>query len=249
MSTRKYLQHPLLVAALALGGIVMPPAHAVADEDASPEDASHQVIIARGNGSVRVRPDSVRVDIGAESQATTLDEARRQVSGAVTRVLDALHKLNLPELTIETRQVRFNPVYGTARDGHVPLIIGFSASNHVLVTAKHAPEGELAARSAQVVDAALDAGATNVGSIDFFLADSSRAEDEALTLAVQNAESDAQTIAKAARVTLSGLIWLEEGSATRVPRAFALEAPTIATPIEVGDITIESNVTAKYAFH
>ena len=74
----------------------------------------------------------------------------------------------------------------------------------MLVTAPSAPEAELAARAGRIVDAALAAGANNVGSIDFFLADPSEAEDQALTLAVHNAESDAQTIALAAGVTLAG---------------------------------------------
>ncbi len=242
MSSRK----SLLVAALALGGLAAVPAHAAPDDPQAPGGRS--VIIARGTGEVRVQPDSVHVDVGADAQAATLDEAKSRVSAAMGKVLDALRALPSPGVTLETRAIRFSPVYASGKDGRAPAIIGFSAANRVLVTARDIPPADLAARAAQIVDAALDAGANDVGGLDFFLADPSSSEDEALTLAVQNAESDAQTMARAAGVTLAGLVWIEEGSASRAPRSFTLEAAAVSTPIAVGDITIESSVTARYAF-
>src|SRR5215468_2348983 len=96
MSSRKYHKHLLLAAGLLLGGIALSPADAAADEH------SRSLIVARGTGEVRVRPDSVHVDVGAEAQAATLDEARSQVSSTMAHVLDALRGLGLPDLTIES---------------------------------------------------------------------------------------------------------------------------------------------------
>ena len=244
MSSRNYLKHPLLVAALALGGLAAVPAHAAQDEA-----SARSVIIARGSGEVQVRPDAVHIDVGAEAQAATIDEARTRVSGTMSHVLEALRALPQPGLTIETRSIRFTPVYAPAKEGRAPSITGFTAANRVLVTSGHIADADLAARTAQIVDTALNAGATDVGGIDFFLVDPSVAEDQALSLAVQNAERDAQTIARAASVTLAGPLSIEEDSASRTPRSFTLEAAAaVATPIAVGDISIQSSVTAKYAF-
>ena len=243
MSSRNHLKHPLLVGALALGGLASVPAHAATDDA-----VSRSVIIARGTGEVRVRPDSIHIDVGTDAQAATLDDAKSRVSSAMDKVLDALHALPLRDLTIETKTIRFSPVTTPAKEGRGPAIIGFTASNRVLVTAKSIPEAELASRAGQIVDAALSAGANDVTGLDFFLADPSQAEDEALTLAVQSAASDAKTIAGAAGVTLGGLVWIEEGGASHAPRSFSLEAAVVSTPIAVGDITIESEVTVKYAF-
>ncbi len=245
MSSRKYPRHLHLVAALALGGLALTPAHARADDDTS----TRSVIIARGSGEVQVQPDSVHVDVGTDAQATTLDDARTQVSTAMAHVLDALRRItDVPNLTLETRQIRFNPVYGPATNGRPPPIVGYAASNHVLVTAESAPAGAALATSARIVDAALYAGANIVGSVEFYLAEPTTSELEALTLAVQNAADDAQTMARAAGVTVTGPVSIEEDSASRVPRSFALEAATVSTPVAVGDITISSNVTARYAF-
>jgi uncharacterized protein YggE len=252
MSSRKYPRHLHLIAALtfgtfgALGGLALTPAHARADDATS----ARPLIITRGSGEVQVQPDSVHVDVGTDAQATTLDDARTQVSTAMSHVLDAFHKLEgVPNLTLETRQIRFSPVYGPTNNNKPPAIIGYTATNHVIVTVEHAPGGQLSATSARLVDVALDAGANDVGSVELYLADPTAAEQQALTLAVQNAADDAQTMARAAGVTLTGPVSIEEDSASRAPRSFALEAAMVSTPVAVGDITISSNVTAHYAFH
>jgi uncharacterized protein YggE len=56
-------------------------------------------------------------------------------------------------------------------------------------------------------------------------------------------------MARAAHVTITGPVFLEEASATRVPRALTMAAaPLASTPVEVGDIVIQSSVTAKFGF-
>ena len=248
MSPRTHLKHPLLVAALALGALFVAPAHASASDH-----GSRSVIVAQGAGEVLVRPNSVHVDVGAETQAGSLDEAMSQVSARIERVLDAIKALDLPELNIETRTVRFTPVYAPPREGRPPSISGYSASNHVLITDKGVGADGLAARAAKIVDTALGAGANSLGGVDFFVADPSQAEDQALALAVQDAQHDADTIAKAAGATVTGMISVEEASAARVPRALPLDvtasfAASVSTPIEVGEISFTSEVTAKFTF-
>src|SRR5258708_7488825 len=92
MSSRKYQNHLLLAAGLAPGGLALLPGAAAAD------DTSPSLIVARGTGEVRVRPDSVHVDVGAEAQAATLEEARSQVGSTMKHVLDALRGLGVPAL-------------------------------------------------------------------------------------------------------------------------------------------------------
>jgi hypothetical protein len=246
MSSRKILKHSFVVAALALVGPALAPAPAAADDVS--DSAAQAVITTHGSGEVDVRPDSVRVDVGVEAQAATLEQARTQANAAMTRAIAALRSLNLPDLTISTRQLRFSPVYAPPKNDMPPSIIGYSASNHVTVTSQNASIDELPARAARIVDTAMNAGANNVGSIEFYLADPSTAEDEALARAVENARHDAEVMARAAGVTLGALASMEEATALRVPRMYALAASAPATPIEVGSITISSDVTARFSF-
>jgi uncharacterized protein YggE len=251
MSFRKHLGQTLALAALTLGAAAVAPLDASAATVEPPN--RQQIIIAHGTGNVHVRPDSLRVDIGVESEAATLDQARTEVNEGVHKVVEAVRALNIPEIKIETRVLRFNPVYAPQKDLKPPQIVGYGASNHVVVTTLAAPLGELGDRAAHIVDAALGAGANSIGGLDFFLKDPSEAQAAAIRAAVQAAEQDAQSMAAASSVTLAGLAGMEESGPRYVPRALSIELADLgaappATPVEVGDVTIQSSVTARYYF-
>ena len=93
MSARKYLKQLGLLAGLALGGAVLAPESAAADD--SPRDAS--LIVVQGLGEVHVRPDSLSVDVGVESRAPTVDQAREKVNATMHRVIDAVMCRVTPE--------------------------------------------------------------------------------------------------------------------------------------------------------
>ena len=241
MSSRKQRRHRLLVAGLLLGALAVPAVPATADG----LDATRAVIVAQGTGEVHVRPDSIRVTLSVEAQGATPDAATSQVNTAMSAVLDALHQVALPGLAIETQQVQFGPVYG---GNNQQTITGFSASNQIQVTLQTVAEEELAADAAEIVDAALHAGANRLAGVEFFRADPSEAEDRALTLAVQNARRDAETMARAAGVTLTGPVSIEAASASRVPLIGGSFEAAVSTPIEAPTLDVQANVTVRYGF-
>lgn len=246
MSPRKYLKQLGLLAGLALGGAVFAPSSAAAGDAA--QDAQ-PLIVVQGSGEVRVPPDSLSVDVGVEARAATVEEAREKVNASMRRVIDAVRGLEIPDLTVETRILNVSPVYANRPSDQPPAIVGYSASNHVAVTVRNAPVDELGARGSRIIDVALGAGANEMGGIDFFLDDPTVAEGDALVAAVRDAQRDAEIIARAAGVTLGPIYSVEESPGMRlVPRAARIETIT-STPVEVEDIVVQSNVTAKYTFH
>jgi hypothetical protein len=237
MSPRKLLTYLGILAGLGAA-----PGSAAAD------DQPAQVIVVHGDGEVRVSPDSLSVDVGSEARATTLDQARDQVNRAMTTVADALKALQIPDLTLQTEALSVNPIFGPRHNDNPPAIIGYAASLHATVTVHGANVVELGERGAHILDTALTAGANSVGALDFFLADSSAAEQAALSAAVKSAQADAETIAGAAGVQITGLYSLEETAGMHlVPRSAAPSA-LASTPVEVQDILVQSSVTARYAF-
>ena len=244
MSPRKYLKHLVLLTGLSLGGLTAGAPAAHADDDAC--DA--QLIVVHGAGAAHVRPDSLRVDVGVEVRATTLDQAREQAGRTARKVTDAVRATGLANLTLDTKVLQVNPIYGPHRADQPPTIIGFAASNHVVVTLREAPVEELGDRGARLIDVAMTAGANSIGGLEVFLADPGAAQDEALTAAVLDAQHDAEMVARAGVVTLGALRSVETSSGGRiVPRSITLEA-SASTPIEVEDVVVQSNVTARYAF-
>lgn len=245
MSLDRYLRRFGIFTALALGVAVGAPPSASADE--APTET--QIIVVNGLGEVRVRPDSLSVDVGVDTRAATLEQARSQAAAGLVSVLDAIRALDVPGLAIETRALSVSPVYASSREDKPPRIVGYAASHRVSITIANAPVEELGERGARVIDAALMAGANNVGSLQFFVADPTAAEDDALADAVRNAARDADIIARTAGVSLGGLLAVEETPGLRLlPRSITFPS-VVATPVEVEDIVVTSSVTATFEFH
>jgi uncharacterized protein YggE len=246
MSPRKYSKCLVFLAGITAGGATLAPSDAAADPGAQ----DPQLIVVQGNGEVHVQPDSLHVDVGVESRSATLDDARDQVNRATRRVLDAVHALALDHLDAQTTVLQVSPVYAPQNGDAPPSISGYSASIQISVTLLGAPVAELGDLGARVLDAALAAGANSVGGLDVFLADPSAAQDEALTAAVRSARHDADVIAEAAGVTVTGLASIDDTAGpSYTPRGVVLQAAAIAsTPLAVDDIVIQSSVTARFSF-
>jgi uncharacterized protein YggE len=100
-----------------------------------------------------------------------------------------------------------------------------------------------------VVDAAVAGGATEINGVSFTLSAETRQElrDQALDEAVQNARSEASTLAESADISLGevrSLSTVGEGGGGPV---FAAEAAGDGTVIDQGPVTVQATVEVVYA--
>jgi len=236
----------------SLGGSGERQAASVAEKPEIEIHANERLIVVQGTGSIAVRPDSIRVTVGAQAQATTLEAARGEVNQRMNAVNAALLALNIPKLSLQTSLLRFDPIYGEAKNNELPKIIGYNASNEVVATLLERPVSELSERAARIVDTALDAGANTVGGISFFLHDDGEAHVQALEKAVENAQRTASVVADAAGLNITGVAWVEvissEGGSLDYSKGAFMEAALGSTPIEVGEMTVERTVSVKFTF-
>jgi uncharacterized protein len=101
----------------------------------------------------------------------------------------------------------------------------------------------------QVVDAATAAGATQVNSVSFGLADTSSATREALQRAVADAAGKAAALARAARLHVVGIATITSGGAyipTPEPIARVALATLAPTTFENSTTTVTETVNAVY---
>ncbi len=197
-------------------------------------------LVVSGEGTAEAAPDLARVELGAQIQRRTAAEAQGQVSEATQRIIAALGRLGIGRDRIETATISIVPVR-TTQAGSVE-IVGYQAT-HLLLVAVDRIDGVGA-----VIDAAVGAGANQLGGVSFTLRDPSRARAQALAAAVQDARAKAEIIARAAGVTLAGIVRIEEGGTgiePRVMRANVLAAPTEVLP---GNVRVRSAVTVTYRF-
>ncbi|UQA61965.1 SIMPL domain-containing protein [Polyangium aurulentum] len=215
-----------------------------------------ELISTSGRGEVSVQPDSMRGQIGVEVQAETLESARAQQARMMTAVLKAIEELGLSNLETRTSQLQVFPVYEKQSAGtQEAKVVGFRARNTVRVTLRGSAPEQLGEQVASIVDAGMGAGANLIEGVSFFLAEPQEVEEQALKLAVQEAEQRAQVMAEAAGVKAIRLHSLDGSPESGRPIFFesdsfamAARSAEIATPVEPGEITISATVSAKFHF-
>ncbi len=197
---------------------------------------------ARGEATLNVRPDQVRVDIGVVTQAQTAAAAAGQNAKQTADVIATLKKVLGGEAGIQTSGYSIQPNYRHSRDGSPPSIVGYIASNMVQVKSSGV------ATVGKVIDAATGAGANNIQGIHFTLKDEQAVRAEALKEAARNARANAEAIAAGLGMKLGRIVNLSDGEPVQVfpvraemMRAQADVAST--TPIEPGDVQVRAVVT------
>jgi uncharacterized protein YggE len=243
-------QSPLL-AGVTLGVLLITPSMASAHGPEAARERDERLITSQGYGEVRVRSDSFRVSLGVTAQADTLEKARNEVNTRLQRVIQAINRLKIQGLVLETETLQITPIYEPPReDGQPPKIVGYRAENGISATLRGADVERLGDLAARVVDASVNAGANEVRGITFFVDNPSEARRRALQEAVNDAERNARAMAQAANVTLEGLHALEGAPEFFAGPAFrAAEAGGApSTPILPGETVISGRVTAIFAF-
>jgi uncharacterized protein YggE len=242
------------MASLALVGAtaIATPFQSVLAQTVPPQNT----ITTQGHGEVKVRPDSLSVNVRVESKNAVLAAARSENNRSMQAVVAALKGLNIPNLKLETQGVNVYPIQGEQQKDKLPKVVGYQVSNGLNVTVTGASAELLGEYGSRIVDAALNAGATNVGGLNFFLTAVAAPRMQALELAVQDAHRNADAMAKAADITLTGIYSLEGSpqfnSYPRPMPMFAMKAEAGAgmapTPVETGETTITGDVTARFKF-
>jgi len=200
-------------------------------------------ISVSGEANVSVAPDLAQVEGGVTSEAKTAREASEANNAAMGKVLAALKGAGIDEKDYQTLRLSLQPQYAqTAPNRNAPQIIGYRASNRVIIKVRDVT------KVANVIDTLVGAGANEIGGINFIVTQASKALDDARTKAVADARRKAEIYAKAAGVTLGEPINItEEGTAPPPVFRSKVAAPMAAapTPVAPGEelLSITVNVT------
>ncbi len=221
----------VLLVAAAIAGVAQPRLGGAATP-------SSTTITVTGNGSVNATPNKASFDFGVQVNASTAAEAISKDGQQANAIVDALKNAGIAASDIQTTEVSLWPQ--TSSDG--TQITGYQASNSVNVTAS-------VDQSGSVVDAAVGAGANNVDGPNLSVSDQGAFYAQALKLAVQDAQTQAQAIAAASGLTLGGILHISNDDSAPTPIAFGpLDATAkSATTISAGTQQIQATVTVTYS--
>ena len=237
-----------LICALALvlaGSLVVRPQAAQAQP---PQDVATAVptIVTTGEAIVRRPPDQAWVTAAVEARAKTPGEAQRQNAATMSAVQQRLITSGVPKANLRT--------------------LGYTVQQEIdYVNGRRVPR-EYVARNAievrlddvnitgEVLEAAVQAGATSISGIRFDLKDRDGAEREALRLAVVDARARAEALAAGAGQTIDRVLRILDTrqSYAPPPRPMAMaravaDAPTSTPAVEPGVVEIHAQAQLTVA--
>ena len=236
------------IAALGSAGAAM----AFTNDDQAPsslqgtQDSDSRTISVSANGQAETQPDKAVLRLAVEADAPDATTARTQVAENVTAVTEALAELGISEDQIRTTDYRINrDDHPRPRDDEKPTDPVFRA-RHVLSI-----DVENVDQVGKVIDVAIDAGATDIYDVQFTLAEDTRQElkSQALTAAMENARSQAETLATSENLTITGANDIRtvdhDRPIYRAETAMAADAAG-GTDISSGPVSVTAQVTVTY---
>lgn len=207
---------------------------------------SFPVVVTSGEGLVKRTPDRAWLQVTAESRAKNPREAQKMNAELMAAVMAKLKGAGLPPDAIQTRGYSLLPEYDYPNNRQT--LRGYLARNSVELRVDDL------ARAGELLEVAVNAGATSVGGLRFDLKDRTGAEADALKQAVQDARRRAEAVAAGAGMTVERVVRIEEHRGGVVPPPIPMmrttaefAADAAAPPIEPGEIEIRATVTLTAA--
>jgi uncharacterized protein len=236
-----------LVPAALAAALVSAPADRADAQQATPVPVPPPYISASAIGDARVVPDRAMISVAVESQGTSAAKAGADNAAKQTRVIDAVKAAGIAAAQIRTSGYNVFPEYAQS-DEKGPRISGYRAHNTVQV------EVRAIDLVGKVIDAALAAGATNIGGVSLFASNTDAPRKEALQQAVAKARAEAEAVATASGGSLGPLAELAiepvggPQPIVRQEAMFSARAGAAATPIETGEIVVQAMVRVRWQF-
>jgi uncharacterized protein YggE len=204
-------------------------------------------ITVQGVGRINVSPDLATITAGVQADGSTAAAAQSRASVAMAKIIAAEKALGIAEKDLATQWVSLQPQYQYNQSGSTPpKVIGYQASQTLSIKVRNLD------KAGGVIDAAVNAGANQIGGISFSIADATSASAQARTAAVADARARAQALASAAGVILGTAVAISEVSSpapTPIPYADTSKAAGVSaqTPIQPGTTDVEVVVQVTFA--
>ena len=164
-------------------------------------------IVTVGDATVKVKPDVALVTVGAVAQAPTAAEAQAQVADRTDRILKKAKDLGVADKDVKNAGYNIQPQYASGPN-QAPRITGYQATQQIALTLRNV-DG-----AGKALDALVQGDAGNTINIRFALDDAKPTQAEARRLAIEDARSKADAMARTAGVHVGRVIAISDQSAS-----------------------------------
>jgi uncharacterized protein len=201
-----------------------------------------RTITVTGTGKVTLTPDIAYISIGVHSQDASATVATSLNNTSSQAMIDAIKAAGVGDKDIQTTNFSIYPQQQYDDNGKITGII-YMVDNTVYVTVRDLTKlGDL-------LDASVRAGANNISSISFDVADKTEALSQARQAAVVDARKQADELTAATGVSLGDvqtISYYDSSAPVTVQYARADMASAGSVPIQSGSMQITTTVTIVY---
>lgn len=224
-----------LVLSTALMGLVSAPA-------AWAQEALLRTITVTGQGTESVQTSLAEVSLGVEAQGATAQAVQQEVARRSEAVIALLRSRKVENLA--TSGVSLSPNYSYNNDQQ--RLTGYTATNIVRFRIPTEQAGQL-------LDAAVQAGATRIDGISFVATDAvlNAGERAAIREAISNAQEQAQVVLQNLGLTPGEIVSIQVNGANPAPPILLRrDAAQVAasTPVIGGEQEVNATVTLQIRY-
>lgn len=236
-------QYPFIAVLLLLGFILLATA-------ASAAENNDRVITTSASAETMVTPDRAQVTVSVQTENADVKTAQAENARLMDEVVKALESSGIARIDMKTMGYSIYPVYDDSSSLFRQKVKYYRVTNSLQVTVHDV------SRTGETIDIAVGAGANQVDSIIFMVSEEleQTTRAEVLAKAVRKARGDADVVAQAAGVTITGIREIAVGGYyapvlyenTRAGAADMKMQAAVPTPVEPGQVKITAQVTATY---
>ena len=211
-------------------------------------NANVRTLSVSGSGEALLAPDIAYIYVGVHTENPTAAEAVEENTAQTETLMQAIRDFGIDPKDIRTTNFsiypmdRFDPATGMPSGEKI-----YAVDNTVYVTVRDLTKlGDL-------LDTAVQAGANNINSVQFDVAEKDEALQEARAEAVEDARAQAQSLAQAAGLSLGEIQSISFFDVQPYPLfdgkgggGMAAEAAAAAVPIQPGQLTFTVSVNVTY---
>jgi uncharacterized protein len=224
----------MVLATAAIGGVT-----------AADETVKERLIHTSATGEVTTTPDQAELSVSVQTENPDPKRAQLENAAIMADVIAALKGAGVAEADLKTTGFSMYPVYDESGSIFAKNIKYYRVTNTLLITVRDI------GKAGDLLDLAVANGANNVNYVSFTISDEKQQalRNEALTEAVKLARADADAVAKAAGLTITGVREITVGG-SYVPMARAemsyADGKAAATPLQPGEVTVTASVSVSY---
>lgn len=203
-----------------------------------------RTLTVTGNGTATVAPDVATVTLGIQTRHDLVAQAVAQNNTVATRIMNAARGVGVSNADMRTAyfSVYSQPKYDEF--GSPTGEVSYFVDNSLEVRLRDV------SKLSDLLQAAVNAGANSIYGINFSVADTKAAEDEARGEAIGDARTRADELAAAAGVSLGEIVSVTTGTFGYPPQpyypAFGMGGGGDGPPTQPGTLEVSAQVTVVY---